>query len=143
MARVVLATWSASRTEGAAMRVETRRGKRLLSGRPPRPRATSRGTRRLIGREVSIEGEPQIGGPLLLALVSTVACNACVVPPSFGQVLRLQRSRPRRKVTACGIGPCILQSTSYPAYALRARGPIALLGGRRCSRRSICLAAPA
>ena len=57
------------RRSGAGVRSETRRGKRLSSGRPPRPRATSRFSRRLIGWEVSSWDGPQIGGPLQPALL--------------------------------------------------------------------------
>jgi hypothetical protein len=81
------------RRPGCGVIDETWRRRIRTSDRPPpSPRATSRSSRRIVRVEVSDEGEPQIGGPLLLALLSTVPWNAWSAPPSFGQVLRLQRS---------------------------------------------------
>lgn len=91
--------WIDRRT-GHRVRGETRRGKCLRSGRPPRPRATSHCFRRASAREVSREGEPQIGGPLLLALVTTVSFNAGVAPPPFDQFGRC--GSPDRSVRSVG-----------------------------------------
>lgn len=43
----------------------------------------------------------------------------------------------RATMSTCGIGPCILRHDCQASHALRARGPIALLGGRCAERRPI------
>lgn len=86
---------------------------------PPSPRATSRSSRRVVRVKVSGEGEPQIGGPLLLALMSTVPRNACVVPPSFGQVLRVQVRSANRDAPAASWIKSLIHARRLSACPLR------------------------